>query len=51
MPDFGIAADFIPLLNEKPVTEPVYFELEVDKRASKRKIQGDNAESKQKILP
>ena len=51
MPDFGIAADFIPLLNEKPVTEPVYFELEVDRRASKRKIQGVQAESKQKRLP
>jgi len=38
MPDFGLVPKFIPLLNEKPVTEPIYFELEVEKRASKRKV-------------
>lgn len=32
MPDFNV--NFIPLLNEKPLTLPSEFQLEVDKRAS-----------------
>lgn len=37
MPDFGFIPDFIPLLNEKPITMPIEFDSEVEKRMSKRK--------------
>jgi hypothetical protein len=36
MPDFGLLPNLIPLLNEKPLTTPSEFVLEVDIRASKR---------------
>lgn len=36
MPDFGFIPALIPLLNEKPLTSPAEFILEVEKRASKK---------------
>lgn len=39
MPEFGSLPDFIPLLNDKPITIPIDFDSEVEKRISKRKNQ------------
>ena len=36
MPDFGALPQFLTLLNEKPLTVPVSFDLEVDKRAASK---------------
>ncbi|TNV73278.1 hypothetical protein FGO68_gene14065 [Halteria grandinella] len=36
MPAFGTLPEFVPLLNEKPLTIPVKIELEVEKRAVSR---------------
>lgn len=33
MPKFGSVPQFIPLLNEKPLTIPLSFDLKVDQRA------------------
>ncbi len=51
MPDFGLMPDFIPLLNEKLLTIPISFNLEIDKRAeSKKKLTEIQSHSKLKTI-